>query len=39
MCKFLFKTNVKSDTKEVWGLINSSNEISGTMNAVKADQQ
>lgn len=36
---FLCKTNLESDTKEVWDLINPSNEISGSMNTVKAGQQ
>lgn len=35
----LGKTNLKSDAKEVCGLINSSKKISGPMNTVKADQQ
>lgn len=36
---FVCKTNLKRDTKEVWGLINSSKKLSGTVSTVKVDQQ
>lgn len=31
-CVFFVQDRYKSDTKEVWGLINPTNEISGIMN-------
>lgn len=36
---FVCKTNLKRDTKEVSGLMNSSKKLSGTVSTVQVDQQ